>query len=118
MQIEAAIDDMRYELAALEHQRWVIFKLCDGWIPADAYHALGYGKLHNDGTREHRQFAGKMSAACIEVSQLSGTGTKLCGRPSYFTEYDRVTGAETYNTLKKVYPDMTFLALFDEEEEE
>lgn len=118
MQIEAAIDDMRYELAALEHQRWVIFKLCDGWIPADAYHALGYGKLHDDGTREHRQFAGKMNAACIEVSQLSGAGTKLCGRPSYFTEYDRVTGVETYNTLKKVYPDMTFLALFDEEEEE
>lgn len=118
MQIEAAVDDMRYELAALEHQRWVIFKLCDGWIPADAYHALGYGKLHSDGTREHRQFAGKMSAACIEVSQLSGTGTKLCGKPSYFTEYDRVTGMATYSTLKKVYPDMTFMALFDEEEED
>lgn len=117
-QIESVIDGMRYELAALEHQRWVIFKLCDGWIPADAYHALGYGKLHSDGTREHRQFAGKMNAACIEVSQLSGAGTKLCGKPSYFTEYDRVTGVETYNTLKKVYPDMTFRALFDEEEED
>ena len=109
---------MKFELAALEHQRWVIFKLCDGWIPADDDHALRYGKLLGKGIREHRQFAGKMNAACIEVSRLSGAGTKLCGNPSYFTAYDRVTGAATYDTLKAVWPDMKFVALSDGEAEE
>lgn len=104
--IEERLEDFKYEMAALEHQRWVIFKLCDGWIPADAYHAIGYGRLKPDGIREHRQFAGKMSAACIEVSQLSGAGAKICGRPAYFTEYDRVTAKATYKTVKAVYPDI------------
>ncbi len=116
--IERRQSEMRYELAALEHQRWVIFKLCDGWIPADAYHAIGYGRVHPDGTREHRQFAGKMNAACIEISYLSGAGSKLCGNPSYFTEYDRQTGIATYGTLKTVYPNETYVKLFEDEEEE
>ena len=117
-EIRKKIEEMKFELAALEHQRWVIFKLCDGWIPADDDHALRYGKLLGKGIREHRQFAGKMNAACIEVSRLSGAGTKLCGNPSYFTAYDRVTGAATYDTLKAVWPDMKFVALSDGEAEE
>lgn len=117
-EINGKIKAMRFELAALEHQRWAIFKLCDGWIPADDDHALRYGRLLGRGIREHRQFAGKMSAACIEVSRLSGAGTKLCGNPSYFTAYDRVTGVATYDTLKAVWPDMKFAALFGEEPEE
>lgn len=117
-EIRKKIEEMRFELAALEHQRWVIFKLCDGWIPADDDHALRYGRLLGKGIREHRQFAGKMNAACIEVSRLSGAGTKLCGNPSYFTAYDRETGAATYDTLKAVWPDMKFFALSDGEPEE
>ena len=38
--IESRLEDFKYELAALEHQRWVIYKLCDGWIPADDYHVV------------------------------------------------------------------------------
>ncbi len=115
--IESRLEDFKYELAALEHQRWVIYKLCDGWIPADDYHALGYGRLLGNGIREHRQFAGKMNAACIEVSRLSGAGSKLCGRPSYFTETDRATGRATYKTLKTVYPEIRYRYILSDEED-
>ncbi len=101
----------KFEMTALEHQSWTVFRLTDGWIPADAYHALGYGRLYADGHREHRQFAGKMSAACVESSALSGTGTKLCGSPSYFTEYDRETAAKTCEAVKAVYPETEFAEL-------
>ena len=103
--------NFKFEMTALEHQSWTVFKLTDGWIPADAYHALGYGRLYKDGHREHRQFAGKMSAACVESSALSGTGTKLYGSPSYFTEYDRETAAKTCEAIKAVYPDTEFAEL-------
>lgn len=116
--IEARLEDFKYELAALEHQRWAIYKLCDGWIPADADHALGYGRLIGEGIREHRQFAGKMNAACIEVSRLSGAGTKLCGKPSYFTETDRITGRATYSTIKAVCPDVRYRYILNDEEED
>ena len=115
--IETRLESFKYELAALEHQRWAIYKLCDGWIPADADHALKYGRLLGEGIREHRQFAGKMNAACIEVSRLSGAGTKLCGRPSYFTETDRITGRSTYRTIKKVYPDIRYRYILTDTEE-
>jgi hypothetical protein len=105
--------NFKFEMTALEHQCWVVFRLTDGWIPADAYHALGYGRLYEDGHREHRQFAGKMSAACVESSALSGTGTKLYGSPSYFTEYDRKTAAKTCEAIKSVYPETEFAALID-----
>ena len=101
----------KFEMTALEHQSWTVFRLTDGWIPADAYHALGYGRLYADGHREHRQFAGKMSAACVESSALSGTGTKLYGSPSYFTEYDRETAAKTCEAVKAVYPETEFAEL-------
>ncbi len=117
-EIEGKIESMKFELAALEHQRWAIFKLCDGWIPIDDNHALKYGRLLGGGIREHRQFAGKMNAACIEVSRLSGAGTKLCGNPSYFTAYDRRTGMATYQTLKEVCPEMKFVSLFNDAIEE
>ncbi len=103
--------NFKFEMTALEHQSWTVFRLTDGWIPADAYHALGYGRLYSDGHREHRQFAGKMSAACVESSALSGTGTKLYGSPSYFTEYDRETAAKTCEAIKAVYPETEFAEL-------
>lgn len=103
--------NFKFEMTALEHQTWTVFKLTDGWIPADAYHALGYGRLYKDGHREHRQFAGKMSAACVESSALSGTGTKLYGSPGYFTEYDRETAAKTCEAIKYVYPETEFTEL-------
>ncbi len=103
--------NFKFEMTALEHQTWTVFKLTDGWIPADAYHALGYGRLYKDGHREHRQFAGKMSAACVESSALSGTGTKLYGSPGYFTEYDRETAAKTCEAIKYVYPKTEFTEL-------
>ena len=52
-----------------------------------------------------------MSAACVESSALSGTGTKLYGSPSYFTEYDRETAAKTCEAIKAVYPDTEFAEL-------
>ena len=52
-----------------------------------------------------------MSAACVESSALSGTGTKLYGSPSYFTEYDRETAAKTCEVIKAVYPDTEFAEL-------
>ena len=103
--------NFKFEMTALEHQTWTVFKLTDGWIPADAYHALGYGRLYKDGHREHRQFAGKMSAACVESSALSGTGTKLYGSPGYFTEYDRETAVKTCEAIKYVYPETEFTEL-------
>lgn len=103
--------NFKFEMTALEHQSWTVFKLTDGWIPADAYHALGYGRLFKDGHREHRQFAGRMSAACVESSALSGTGIKLYGSPGYFTEYDRRTAARTCETIRAVYPDTEFTEL-------
>lgn len=103
--------NFKFEMTALEHQTWTVFKLTDGWIPADAYHALGYGRLYKYGHREHRQFAGKMSAACVESSALSGTGTKLYGSPGYFTEYDRETAAKTCEAIKYVYPETEFTEL-------
>lgn len=103
--------NFKFEMTALEHQCWTVFRLADGWIPADAYHALGYGRLFEDGHREHRQFAGKMSAACVESSALSGTGTKMYGSPSHFTEYDRETAAKTCAVLKAVCPETEFAEL-------
>ncbi len=103
--------NFKFEMTALEHQCWTVFRLADGWIPADAYHALGYGRLFKDGHREHRQFAGKMSAACVESSALSGTGSKMYGSPSHFTEYDRETAAKTCAVLKAVCPETEFAEL-------
>ncbi len=116
-QIRKIEKDLNFEMAALEHQCWCVFKLCDGWIPADAYHAIGYGRLLEDGRREHRLFAAKMNAACVESSALSGTGTKLYGNPSYFTDYNRQTALKTYDALKKVYPDIRLAMLFKPEED-
>ncbi|MCI8284603.1 MAG: hypothetical protein HFE90_04960 [Firmicutes bacterium] len=110
-------NDLKFVMAALEHQCWCVFKLCDGWIPADAYHALGYGKLSESGGRDHRHFAGKMSAACVESSALSGTGTKLYGNPSYFTNYNREIVMKTYDILKKVYPNIQIAKLSKQQDE-
>lgn len=105
--------NFKFEMTACEHQAWVVFRLSDGWIPADAYHSLGYGRLFENGQREHRQFAGKMSSACVESSALSGTGSKMYGNPSYFTEYNRETAVKTCSALKAVYPEMEFAELIE-----
>ena len=89
----------------------MVLRLTDGWIPADAYHSLGYGRLFEDGHREHRFFAAKMSSACVESSALSGTGTKMYGNPSYFTEYNRQTAVKTCSALQAVWPEMEFSEL-------
>ncbi|MDD6816589.1 MAG: hypothetical protein PUE84_09105 [Firmicutes bacterium] len=103
--------NFKFEMTALEHQTWVVLRLTDGWIPADAYHSLGYGRLFEDGHREHRFFAAKMSSACVESSALSGTGTKMYGNPSYFTEYNRETAVKTCSALQAVWPEMEFSEL-------
>lgn len=103
--------NFKFEMTALEHQTWVVLRLTDGWIPADAYHSLGYGRLFEDGHREHRFFAAKMSSACVESSALSGTGTKMYGNPSYFTEYNRQTAVKTCSALQAVWPEMEFSEL-------
>jgi len=107
--INEELENRKYELAALEHQRWNIFMLTEGWIPADSYCALIYGKLNEDGKREHRQYAGKMNAALIETSALSNVAGKLKGSVSYFTEFDRNLVVSLFEKLSSIRPDFKML---------
>ncbi len=92
-------------LPAVEHSRWCIFQLLDGWTGIDVEQIKRINNPDKDGKYFHKFIPAKMHASIVENSELDSIGLDLQKDKNYFNKNDRsvtdFVGSQMVKTIQK-----------------